>query len=69
MEGLTEFLALMAVTVFSISVALLLEWLLLRGVFGALARYRAGGTQPPSLAQTCDAHPVDKVTPGGELGL
>ena len=46
MEGFTEFFALMAATVLSISFALLLEWLLLRGVFRALARCRAGSTQP-----------------------
>ncbi len=47
MESITEFLGLMTVTVFSVSFALLLEWLLLRGVFRALSTCQAGGTQPP----------------------
>ena len=46
MEGVTEFFALMAVIVLSISLALLLEWLLLRGLFHALATCQADRTKP-----------------------
>ncbi len=57
MESITEFLGLVTVTVFSVLLALLLEWLLLRGVFRALSTCQAGGTQP---------HPSPRPAVSGE---
>jgi hypothetical protein len=57
MESMIEFLGLMTITALSVSLALLLEWLLLQVVFRALStQEQAGGTQPHPSPPTCSAH-------------